>query len=66
MIAFSDPLATRAAIWWARAMPPLWQYFLRVRRARRVHCGPQRARTPGPFGVSPANQPFLGDRRKGP
>jgi hypothetical protein len=30
-----------------KAMPPLWQYLARVsKKGRRVHCCPQRARTP--------------------
>jgi hypothetical protein len=33
---------------------PLWQYFLRLQSARRVHSGPQRARIPDPTAFSPA------------
>ena len=42
----------------AKAMPPLWQYFSRSKKSRRLHL-----RTPGraaPQTVTPANQPLLG------
>jgi hypothetical protein len=42
------------------AMPRCGSTSLACERRRRVHYGPQRARTPGPCGISPANRPFLG------
>jgi len=55
-------------------MPPLWQYFLPLRKAKAVESipAPKGRGSRTPCGFSPANRPFQGtagrghDRRRGP
>jgi hypothetical protein len=68
MIAIVDPQASRRRGGGRRPCPRCGSTSCsRDKKGRRVHGGPQRARTPDPPApFSPANQLFSGGRRKGP
>jgi hypothetical protein len=56
-----------AGDWWAKARPPLWQYFSPLlKEADESIAAPKGHGPRTPAGFVPANQPLLGDRRKGP
>jgi hypothetical protein len=76
MMRFMDPFAARlwsaaaglgAAVLGAPAMPPVVAVLLASAwpKGRRVHCCPQRAWTPDPSQLSPANEPFFGTAGRG-
>ena len=65
MIAIVDPWQADAVMV-AKAMPPLWQYFLRLQRGRRGPFRTPKGANHGPPRTFPCITVFSRDREEGP
>ena len=71
MIPVVDPLAGIASAastpwWWAKAMPPLWQYFLLTRKQADESIAAPKGHGPPGHAAFPLKTSSFQGRRKGP